>query len=130
MRGTEGARVLDELAPEPSNAVLEERTYSAFHETGLDLLLRQRGVETVAVTGLHTPMCCRHTSADAFHRGYKVVVPEDCVDAFTEEDHRSGLEYLKEVYGARIVDSEGLAREWGAVSATWRPAADLARPCA
>lgn len=114
MRGTEGAAALDELAPEASDIVLEKRTYSAFHETGLDLLLRQSGVDTVVVTGLHTHMCCRHTSADAFHRGYRVVIPEDCVDAFTEEDHQSGLSYLREVYGARITDSEGLAREWSA----------------
>lgn len=41
MRGTKGAAPLEELAPEPSDYVLEKRTYSAFHETGLDLLLRR-----------------------------------------------------------------------------------------
>jgi thiamine monophosphate kinase len=35
------------------------------------------------------------TSADAFHRGYKVVAPEHCVEAFTDEDHQRSLEYLK-----------------------------------
>ena len=114
MRGSEGAKVIEELKPEPSDTVLEKRTYSAFFDTGLDLLLRQEGVDTVVVVGLHTNICDRHTSADAFHRGYKVVVPEDCVEAFTDEDHQGGLEYLEKVYGARIVDLESLAHEWSA----------------
>jgi nicotinamidase-related amidase len=114
MRGTEGTEVIDELEPEPSDTVLKKRTYSAFFETGLDLLLRQKGVDTVVVVGLHTNICDRHTSADAFHRGYKVVVPEDCVEAFTDEDHQGGLEYLKKVYGARVVDSKSLVHEWRA----------------
>jgi hypothetical protein len=29
-------------------------------------------------------------------------VPEDGVDAFTEDDHVSGLDYMKRVYGAKI----------------------------
>ncbi len=113
MRGTQGAAALEELKPEPSDYVLEKRTYSAFHETGLDPLLRSLGVDMVVICGLHTDTCDRHTAADAFFRGYGIVVPEDCVQAFTDEAHVSGLEYLKKIYGARIVRSEDLARKWG-----------------
>ncbi len=116
MRGTAGAAPLDELPPEPSDYVLEKRTYSAFHETGLDLLLRSLGVDSVVICGLHTDTCDRHTAADAFFRGYKVVVPEDCVQAFTDEAHSSGLAYLEKVYGARITRSEDLAQEWCATA--------------
>ena len=117
MRGTRGAAALEELKPEPSDYVLEKRTYSAFHETGLDPLLRGLDVHAVVICGLHTDTCDRHTAADAFFRGYGVVVPEDCVQAFTDEAQVSGLEYLKKVYGARVVKSEDLAREWS-VTAT------------
>ncbi len=41
-----------------------------------------------------------------------MVVPEDCVDAFTDEDHQLDLSYLKGIYGARITGSEGPAEEW------------------
>ena len=116
MKGTPGAEIIDELKPAAADYVLEKRNYSAFHETGLDLLLRTLGVDTVVVTGLHTHCCCRHTAADAFQRGYHVVVPRDCVDAFTEQDHLSGLEYLKTIYGARIVTSEELVREYQGAS--------------
>lgn len=112
MAGTEGAEVIPELAPEAGDHVLPKRTYSAFHETGLDLLLRTLGVEAVVVAGLHTNICDRHTAADAFFRGYRVIVPTDAVEAFTEEEHRSGLEYLEKVYGAELVEADELIAAW------------------
>ena len=120
MKGTPKAETVEELQPQPGDYVLEKRTYSAFHETGLDLLLRSLGVDTVVITGLHTNICDRHTAADAFARGYQIVVPEDCVNAFTEEDHRSGLEYLRTIYGARITSSDELAQEWAREGSTAR----------
>jgi nicotinamidase-related amidase len=54
------------------------------------------------ITGLHTNICDRHTCYDAFVRGFDIIVPEDGVEAFTEEEHSSGLEYMKRIYGAKI----------------------------
>lgn len=51
---------------------------------------------------MHTNICDRHSSYDAFTRGFKIIVAEDGVEAFTEEEHRSGLEYIKRMYGADI----------------------------
>lgn len=31
-----------------------------------------------------------------------IIVPEDGVEAFTEEEHKAGLEYMKRIYGAKI----------------------------
>ncbi len=95
-----GARVIPELAPREGDVVLPKRFYSAFHETGLDPLLRQSEVDTIILCGQHTHICVRHTSADAFYRGYRIVVPPDAVDSFTEEDHEAGLAYLQAIYGA------------------------------
>ncbi|RLG19205.1 cysteine hydrolase [Candidatus Micrarchaeota archaeon] len=111
MKGTEGAKTIPELAPAEGDYVLEKRTYSSFFETGLDPLLRNKGVDTVIVTGLHTHICVRHTSADAFFRSYKVIVPEDCVDSFTEQDHAKGLEYLKMAYKADIPKAAELVKK-------------------
>jgi nicotinamidase-related amidase len=40
----------------------------------------------------------RHTSADAFFRGYRVIVPRDAVESLSDEDHQSGLRYLEVMY--------------------------------
>lgn len=113
MAGTEGAKVIPELEPEEGDYVFEKRFYDAFYETGLEQHLRSLGVDRVVMTGMHTNMCVRHSSATAFFNGYDIAVPEDCVDAFTEEDHEGGLEYLEKVYNAEITTAADLIAEWG-----------------
>ena len=100
--GTKGAEVIPELELCDKDDVVPKRRYSGFFHTDLDLLLRELGVDTVIMTGLHAHMCVRHTSADAFQLGYKVVVATDATDSFTEEDYNIGIKYLKEVYGAEL----------------------------
>jgi len=112
MKGSEGADIIPELAPADGDYVLEKRTYSAFYDTGLDQLLRSLEAETLYITGLHTNMCCRHTSADAYFRGYDLVALSDGCEAFTEEAHEQGLEYLETVYGAEITDVDAVVSAW------------------
>lgn len=115
IKGTQGAEVIPELEPEKQDFILEKRTYSGFYETGLEPLLRSlyngEGVKTVILGGLHTNICVRHTSADAFFRGYKIVIAEDGVEAFTEEVHKDGLKYLKDIYNAEIKTVDEIIKE-------------------
>ena len=106
--GTKGAEVIPELGLCESDYVVPKRRYSGFFHTDLDLLLRELGVDTVIMTGLHAHMCVRHTSADAYQLGYNVVVAKDATDSFTEEDYVYGIKYLKDVYGAEITDVDTL----------------------
>jgi nicotinamidase-related amidase len=102
MRGTPGAEIVAELKPAAGDLVMPKRFYSSFYGTDLEGLLRKFEVHTVVIAGLHTNVCCRHTSADAFMRGYKIVVPRDAVEAMTEEEHIQGLQYLETVYAADL----------------------------
>lgn len=102
LAGSPGAQVIEALAPAEGDVQLPKRVYSAFHETGLDALLRQQDVDTVILTGQHTHICVRHSAADALYRGYRIVVPPEGVESFSEADHVAGLEYLKTVYGAEL----------------------------
>ena len=108
--GTEGAEVIPELQLCEKDYVVPKRRYSGFFHTDLDLLLKELGVDTVIMTGLHTHMCVRHTSADAYQLGYNVVVAKDATDSFTQEDYDYGIKYLKEVYGAEIADVDTLLK--------------------
>lgn len=108
--GTDGAKVIDELHLCDSDYVVPKRRYSGFFHTDLDLLLTELEVDTVIMTGLHTHMCVRHTSADAYQLGYNVVVAKDATDSFTKEDYDYGIKYLKEVYGAEITDVDTLLK--------------------
>lgn len=106
--GTPGAEVIPELALCDKDYVVPKRRYSGFFHTDLDLLLKELGVNTVIMTGLHAHMCVRHTSADAYQLGYDVVVAKDATDSFTEEDYNIGIKYLKDTYGAEITDVDTL----------------------
>ena len=98
--GTKGAEVIPELKLSEKDYVVPKRRYSGFFQTDLDILLRELGIDTVIMTGLHAHMCVRHTSADAYQLGYNVVVAKEATDSFTEEDYNIGIAYLKTCYGA------------------------------
>ena len=106
--GTPGAEVIPELPIHKEDFVVPKRRYSGFFQTDLDILLKELGVKTVVICGLHTHMCCRHTSADAFCLGYDVVVAKEATNSFTEEDYQGGLAYLKTCYGADAYTNEEL----------------------
>lgn len=112
--GTKGAEVIPELKLCDKDYVVPKRRYSGFFHTDLDLLLHELGIDTVIVTGLHTHMCVRHTSADAYCLGYNIVVPKDATNSFTEEDYTYGLKYLVDTYGAEITTVDDLLAKWNA----------------
>jgi len=113
MEGTWGAEVVSELAPASEELIIKKRTYSAFFDTKLEELLRSRGVNHVILAGVVTDICVRHTAADAFFRGFRITVLSDCTASPQERSHVESLEYMKRIYGARILTSTDLLREWG-----------------
>jgi len=112
MDGQQGSQVVRELAPADGEAVLKKHTYSAFFETGLHGVLENLGVDEVVLTGVVTNICIQHSAADAFFRGYGVVVPRDCTAAVEEKLHLGALETMRQLYGARITSSRELMEEW------------------
>jgi nicotinamidase-related amidase len=105
MAGDPGAEVIDELEAQPGERelVVQKRAYGAFDGTDLDERLRGLGVDEVVVVGQHTHICVRHTSYGALIRGYAITVPRDGVCAFDGVDEEEALDYLRTVYGARLV---------------------------
>src|SRR5881398_1079749 len=113
------AEIVPGLAPEPGDIVLGKQTYSPFLNPAFERTLAEQGLTRLYITGLHTDCCARHTSGDAFQRGYDLVWVTDALQAFTDEAHQAGLEYFKTWYATdptrqlRTVDE--LVGEWTAV---------------
>ena len=105
IRGTKGAEIIPEISAQENDYVILKRRYSSFFQTDLDLLLKELGIDTVIITGLHTHMCCRHTAADAYQNNYNVIFAKEATNSFTEEDYLYGLKYAKETYGAEILSN-------------------------
>jgi nicotinamidase-related amidase len=108
VEGSEGAEIVGEVRPVEGDFRIPKRRYSCFYATGLDALLRELGVDAVVLTGLVTDICVQHTAADAFFRGYKILVPKDCVEAVSDEAQKGSLGYMERLYGAEITTSEEL----------------------
>jgi len=111
MEGSWGARVVDEIKPQSGDHIVKKHCYSAFHDTELDELLKSLKVDTVIITGIVTNVCVQHAAADAYFHGYDIVVPEDCVQARTDQEQEASLQYMRRNYGAEITTSEALMKK-------------------
>ena len=110
--GTKGAEVIPELGLCDKDYVVPKRRYSGFFQTNLDLLLRELGVDTLIVCGLQTHICVQHTIADAYYLGYKVLLPKDATDCFTQEIYDHATNYIAEMYAAELTDVNALVKSW------------------
>lgn len=71
--------------------VINKRMASAFFETNLGSLFTWHRVDTVIVTGGSTSGCVRATVVDSLSRGFRTVVPEECVADRHESPHFANL---------------------------------------
>ena len=73
------------------DVVYNKRMASAFFETALQSLLVWHRVDTVIITGGSTSGCVRATAVDSLMRGYRTIVPEECVADKHESYHFANL---------------------------------------
>jgi nicotinamidase-related amidase len=89
VKGTWGAEICDEMAPEEQDIVIEgKRGLDTFASTNLDFVLRSREVETVILGGFLTNCCVESTMRTAYEKGYDVVTLTDCTAATSDEEQR------------------------------------------
>jgi nicotinamidase/pyrazinamidase len=116
--GTSGAELYPELAQGKVDLVIDKgqdpnsQGYSAFQDTRLGDLLRERGVDRLFVTGLATDYCVKNTVLDARREGFDVTVVEDAVRGVEVEpgDSERALEEMEEA-GARLATSDEILAE-------------------
>ena len=109
--GSVGQEVISEIEPRPGEARVKKHRPSSFHETELDRLLRDRGIETVVVFGTFTQGCVLATTLDASFHDYYVVLAEDCVQSFSQRLHGVALEFMSSRYD--VVPSATIIEEGG-----------------
>jgi nicotinamidase-related amidase len=91
--------VVDELAPEPGDPVVDKFGYGAFFRTNLPDILNAHKIDTVVVCGTVTQICVEETAREAFHHGLKTIVLSDCVSSFDPELHQATLRNLDMKFG-------------------------------
>jgi nicotinamidase/pyrazinamidase len=96
LRGTEGAEVVGDLKPEPTDIILPKRRFSAFFKTDLDQTLRTLGVDTIVVTGITTEVCVLMTVMDGLSHDFSAILLEDCSASRSKEFHQGCLSLYRD----------------------------------
>ena len=95
VRGEPGHDIIPELYPIKGEPVIDKPGKGAFYQTDLDLMLRNRGIDTLFVCGVTTEVCVNTTVREANDRGYRCVVLSDCCASYFPEFHDVGLKMIK-----------------------------------
>lgn len=96
LHGSHGHALFPELNVERSDLVLNKTRFSAFthgHSETLEVL-RERGVDTVFISGTLTDCCCGATARDAQQLGFKVILVTDANAALSDAEHNASVNAL------------------------------------
>jgi len=86
--------VVKEIAPEPGDIRMpRSHGMSAFYDSGLDPCLRDLGTRCVIPVGVSLNIGLLGTTVEAVNRGYRVIMPVDCVAADPPEYGEQVLRY-------------------------------------
>ena len=95
VRGEAGHDIISELYPAANEPVIDKPGKGAFYQTDLDLMLRNRGIDTLLVCGVTTEVCVNTTVREANDRGYRCIVLSDCCASYFPQFHEMGLAMIK-----------------------------------
>uniref|UniRef100_A0A1D1YVS0 Peroxyureidoacrylate/ureidoacrylate amidohydrolase RutB n=1 Tax=Anthurium amnicola TaxID=1678845 RepID=A0A1D1YVS0_9ARAE len=99
--GSEGWKIVKELQPLVTRSqnslgsldfIIQSKTrYDAFYKTELNTILASLGIETLAISGVRTNLCCETTAKSGFDEGYDIVFIKDATATETPQMHEATL---------------------------------------
>ena len=91
--GNKGHELWAALDVRADDLIVEKNRFSAFIQGSSNLaeVLRERGLDTVLITGTVTNVCCESTARDAMMLNFKTIMVTDGNAAVTDEDHNASL---------------------------------------
>jgi ureidoacrylate peracid hydrolase len=110
IQGDWGTQIVDELAPEPGDTIVEKHRFSGFFETELDAILKSWSIRHLIFTGCTTSVCVESTMRDAFFCDYLSILLADCAaeplgDIAPRSNHDATLLIVEAMLGW-VSDSE------------------------
>lgn len=99
--GAPGHEIYSGLAFEPDDPIVEKNRFGAFigSQGRLERLLRDRGIDTVLITGTVTNVCCETTAREAAAYAFKTIMVTDGNAARCDEEHNATLSTFWQAMG-------------------------------
>lgn len=99
--GNFGHEIYAGLTTAPDDLVVPKRRFSALVQgsSGLDQILRQRGIDTLIIVGTATNVCCESTLRDGMMLNYKCIMVSDANATRTDEEHNATLATVAVIFG-------------------------------
>jgi nicotinamidase-related amidase len=95
VRGEPGHDIIPELYPVAGEPVIDKPGKGAFYQTDLELMLKNRGIETLMVCGVTTEVCVNTTIREANDRGFRCIALSDGCASYFPKFHEMGLAMIK-----------------------------------
>jgi len=77
LKNSKDVQLYSELDHSESDVVITKPAYNAFYGTELEYILNVKGIDTLIIAGVVTPLCCEATAREARHRNFKVIFLSD-----------------------------------------------------
>ncbi len=95
VRGEPGNEIVDALAPWDGELVVDKPGKGAFYATGLDQVLRSRGIAQLVFAGVTTEVCVQTSMREANDRGYECLLVEDATASYFPAFRQATLEMVR-----------------------------------
>jgi nicotinamidase-related amidase len=97
----EGHALWPELDVRAGDGQIVKKRFSAFIDGSSDLVpdLRQRGIDTLLISGTATNICCESSARDAMMLNFKVTMVSDALATYSDAEHNASLATFYSMFG-------------------------------